>query len=90
MIRADLHVHTKYSMDSTISPKSLVDQLCAHATVKVVAVTDHNTVEGYTRVRELASAFPDVLVIPGIEVGTPLGDLILLGVEETASPIIGC
>jgi predicted metal-dependent phosphoesterase TrpH len=82
LIRADLHVHTKYSLDSTISPKSLVDQLRAHATVKVVAVTDHNTVEGYTRVRELASTFPDVLVIPGIEVSTPLGDLILLGVEE--------
>jgi predicted metal-dependent phosphoesterase TrpH len=89
LIRADLHIHTKYSLDSTISPKSLVDQLCAHATVTVVAVTDHNTVEGYTKVRELASAFPDVLVIPGIEVGTPLGDLILLGVEEKPPRSLG-
>jgi predicted metal-dependent phosphoesterase TrpH len=62
-----------------------VDQLCAHATVKVVAVTDHNTVEGFARVRELASAYPDVLVIPGIEVGTSEGDLILLGIEEKPS-----
>jgi len=89
LIRADLHVHTKYSLDSTINPKSLVDQLCAHATVKVVAVTDHNTLEGYARVQELASAFPDVLVIPGIEVGTALGDLILLGVEEKPPRSLG-
>ncbi len=82
MIVADLHVHTKYSLDSTMSPKSLVDQLCSHTAVKVVAVTDHSTVEGYVKVRELASAFPDILVIPGIEMGTALGDLILLGIEE--------
>ncbi len=82
MIQADLHVHTKYSLDSTISPKSLVNQLCAHMRIKVVAVTDHNTVDGYAEVRELASVYPDVLVIPGIEVGSPQGDLILLGVEE--------
>ncbi len=89
MIRADLHVHTTYSLDSAISPKSLVDQLCAHATVKVAAVTDHNTVEGYTKVRELASAFPDILIISGIEVSTPLGDLILLGVEENPPRSLG-
>ena len=82
MIRADLHVHTKYSLDSSISPKSLVDQLNAHPTIKVVAVTDHNTVEGYRKVREFVSSYPDVLVIPGVEVGTPLGDLIILGLEE--------
>lgn len=82
MIRADLHIHTKYSLDSSINPKSLVDQLNAHPTIKVIAVTDHNTVEGYRKVRELASPYPDVLVIPGVEIGTPLGDLIVLGLEE--------
>lgn len=85
MIQADLHVHTRYSLDSSIDPKTLVDQLHMHPSEKVVAVTDHNTVEGYFKVRELASAYPDVLIIPGIEVGTPLGDLIILGPEETPS-----
>jgi predicted metal-dependent phosphoesterase TrpH len=89
LIQADFHVHMRYSIDSTIIPKSLVDQLCAHTTIKVVAVTDHNTIEGYAKVREMASAYPDVLVIPGIEVGTPLGDLILLGVEENPSRSLG-
>lgn len=82
MIQADLHIHTKYSLDSTIDPRSLVDQLYAHPSIKVIAVTDHNTVEGYQKVRELACAYPDILLIPGIEVATPLGDLIVLGPEE--------
>jgi hypothetical protein len=82
LIQADLHLHTKYSLDSSIIPKSLVDQLYAHPSIKVIAITDHNTIEGYPKVKELASAYHDILVIPGIEIGTPLGDLIVLGVEE--------
>lgn len=45
-------------------------------------MTDHNTVEGYFKVRELASAYSDLLVIPGIEISTVEGDIILLGVAE--------
>lgn len=82
MIRADLHLHTNYSPDSSINPKLLVDRLCVHPSIKVIAVTDHDTIQGYEKVRELASVFSDILVIPGVEVTTPLGDLILLGVEE--------
>jgi len=82
MIRADLHVHTMYSSDASIHPKIIVDQLYAHPFIKAVAITDHNTVEGYFKVRELASAYQDVLIIPGVEVGTIYGDLIVLGVAE--------
>jgi predicted metal-dependent phosphoesterase TrpH len=82
MIRVDLHVHTNASVDSSINPKFLVDSLYAHPIVKGVAVTDHNTVEGCGQVRKLAKAYNDLLVIPGVEVTTQQGDLILLGVEE--------
>jgi hypothetical protein len=82
LIQADLHIHTKYSFDSSINPKSLVDELYSHKSIKVIAITDHNTVEGYRKVRELASAYSDILVIPGIEIGTPMGDLIVLGTDE--------
>jgi len=47
-----------------------------------VAVTDHNTVRGYFKVRELAATYPDLLIIPGVEVSTVEGDVILLGVAE--------
>jgi predicted metal-dependent phosphoesterase TrpH len=82
MIRADLHVHTVYSPDASINPKTIVDQLCAHPFIKAVAITDHNTVEGYYKVRELASVYEDVLIIPGVEVSTVDGDLIVLGIAE--------
>jgi len=81
LLKADLHVHTRFSQDSSISPKTLVELLSAHPSIKAVAVTDHNTVDGCRRTRELAAAYSDILIIPGVEITTPLGDLIVLGVE---------
>ena len=82
MIQADLHIHTTYSSDSAIPPKTLVEQLVAHNFVKVAAVTDHDTVKGCSVTRQLASAYPDILIIPGVEISTPQGDIIILGTEE--------
>jgi len=82
LIRADLHIHTKYSADASINPKTIVDQLYAHPYIKAAAITDHNTVEGYHKARELASAYQDILIIPGVEISTAEGDLIILGTEE--------
>ncbi|HVP93232.1 MAG TPA: CehA/McbA family metallohydrolase [Acidobacteriota bacterium] len=82
MIRADLHVHTAYSPDASINPKTIVDQLYAHPFIKAAAITDHNTVKGYYKARELASVYEDILIIPGVEVSTVNGDLIVLGVAE--------
>ena len=82
MIRIDLHLHTTYSSDASIPPKTIVDQLYAHPTIKAVAVTDHDTIEGYHKVQKLASAYPDILIIPGVEIGAVGGDLMVLGVTE--------
>jgi predicted metal-dependent phosphoesterase TrpH len=82
VIYADLHVHTTYSSDSTILPKTLVDQLVTHSFVKVAAVTDHDTVGACNITRQLAAAYPDILIIPATEVSTPNGDVIILGAEE--------
>jgi predicted metal-dependent phosphoesterase TrpH len=83
LIRADLHVHTKYSLDATNQPKTIVEQLNTQPTIKAVAITDHNTVEGYYQVQRLASAYQDILIIPGVEISTEeRGDLIVLGVAE--------
>jgi predicted metal-dependent phosphoesterase TrpH len=82
MIRIDLHVHTTYSSDASIPPKIIVDQLYAHPFIKAVAITDHNAVDGYYKARELVSEYQDILIIPGVEVSTIYGDLIVLGVAE--------
>jgi len=82
LIRIDLHLHTKYSSDASIHPKIIVDQLYAHPFIKAVAITDHDTVEGYHKVQALASAYQDILIIPGVEISTIGGDVIVLGVAE--------
>lgn len=79
---ADLHIHTNYSFDASIHPKTIVERLYTHPFIKAAAITDHNTLEGYHKVRELARAYQDILIIPGVEIATTEGDLIVLGVEE--------
>jgi len=81
VIQADLHVHTIYSSDSAIAPKALVEQLVAHDLVKVAAITDHDTVKGCNVTRQLASAYPDILIIPGVEISTQEGDIVVLGTD---------
>jgi predicted metal-dependent phosphoesterase TrpH len=62
-----------------------VEQLLAHSFIKVAAVTDHDTVRGCSVTRQLASAYPDILIIPGVEISTPNGDIVVLGTEEMPS-----
>jgi predicted metal-dependent phosphoesterase TrpH len=82
LIQADLHIHTTYSSDSTVTPKALVEQLVAHNSVKVAAITDHDTVKGLSVALKLASVYSDILIIPGVEISTLQGDLLVLGTEE--------
>lgn len=60
----DLHNHTTVS-DGTLSPKELVD-LAAQRGVKIMAVTDHDTVGGYPFLQEYGKE-KGITVIPGIE-----------------------
>lgn len=81
MIEADLHVHTKYSFDSFLEPRSLV-RLALKRGLSVIAVTDHDCIEGGLSAKREARKIEDLLVIPGIEVKTNVGDLIGLFVYE--------
>jgi predicted metal-dependent phosphoesterase TrpH len=81
-IYADFHIHTIYSPDSVIQPKTLIDLLLAHSYVKIAAVTDHDSVRGCKATLQLASAYPDLLIIPGVEISTTEGDVVILGTTE--------
>jgi predicted metal-dependent phosphoesterase TrpH len=56
--------------------------LAAHNFIKVAAVTDHDSVRGCRATVELASAYPDILIIPGVEISTEQGDVVVLGTDE--------
>jgi predicted metal-dependent phosphoesterase TrpH len=59
-----------------------VEKLVAHNFIKAAAVTDHDSVKGISVTRQLASAYPDILIIPGVEISTSQGDIVVLGTEE--------
>jgi len=49
-----------------------------------LAITDHSILEGYFRAREVES---DLLLIPGYEVETEAGHILVLGLEELPSGV---
>ena len=65
---ADLHLHTTAS-DGRLTPTQLME-LVARRGLRAVAVTDHDSTEGLAEALEAASAYPDLRVIPGIELST--------------------
>jgi predicted metal-dependent phosphoesterase TrpH len=68
----DLHVHSNVS-DGRLSPAELV-QNAAGLGLRVVSLTDHDSVDGTAPALAAAAAFPDLLMIPGVEISTDLPD----------------
>jgi len=81
VIEADLHVHTKYSFDCLLEPRTVV-KVASKRGLAAIAVTDHNTIRGSLAAIREASLVENLMVIPGIEVKTDMGDLIGLYVQE--------
>ena len=75
----DLHLHTTAS-DGRIDPADLVD-LGAERGLSVMAITDHDTVDGIDSALNQAAKHSGLKVIPGIELSThaPGSELHLLG-----------
>ncbi len=66
----DLHLHTLAS-DGRLSPTELVN-LVANRGLKIVAISDHDTTEGLAEAYQAAEAFPDLQIIPAIELSTDI------------------
>lgn len=79
-LRVDMHVHTDHSKDSRASPGEVVKR-ALELGLDAIAVTDHNTVSG-AREAERAAKGTKLLVIPGQEVMSREGEVIILGVRE--------
>ncbi len=78
---ADLHIHTNLS-DGTASPRKVVDEAIKR-NLRVIAVTDHDSMEGAKRVRDILERehLPIDLVM-GTEVTTRQGHFIGLFLEK--------
>ena len=78
MLKADLHMHTKYSFDCTTSPQAIIRR-CQKIGINCVAVADHGTIEGAQRVKEIAP----FRVIVAEEILTPLGEIMGMFLTES-------
>ena len=79
MARADLHVHSTAS-DGRYSPAEIV-RMAVNAGLTIIALTDHDTVDGLIPALAAATEFPALTVIPGIELSTDTssGEVHVLG-----------
>jgi predicted metal-dependent phosphoesterase TrpH len=78
----DLHVHTNYSSDGHDSVERIIEVARARG-LDGLAICDHNTMAGVRAARDYVAAHDlDFLIIPGLEVTTSQGHLLVLGLEE--------
>ncbi len=82
MARADLHLHTDFS-DGLHTPRQVV-QSASRAGLQIIAVTDHDTLEGAFRAQEYSHRRPDlgVKVVLGEEISTLNGHVIGVFLEK--------
>jgi len=80
--KADMHLHTLYS-DGTASVQAVLDHVERHTDLDLVAVTDHERIDGALRAREIhaAGGYSFELVV-GEEVTTRRGHVLALFVSE--------
>ena len=83
--RADLHMHTTAS-DGWPTPQELVDHAARRGSLSVIAVTDHDTIEGALRAREHAAKRARFHVIVGEEVSSRDGHIVALFLERRIRP----
>jgi predicted metal-dependent phosphoesterase TrpH len=81
-VRLDMHMHTEYSRDSRVALADFAE-LARNAQLGAVCITDHDTIEGGLRLREMDTGLQ---VIVGEEITTADGELVGLYLEKKVAP----
>jgi predicted metal-dependent phosphoesterase TrpH len=81
MAFADLHIHSIHSYDGTSSISAILKYVANNTDLKVIAITDHNTMAGIPEAMKLAPSY-GIEVIPGCEISTADGHLLALFVKH--------
>lgn len=79
--KADLHIHSNES-DGLASPEAIVEYAATRTDLRVIAITDHNTIEGALKAREAACAYPWLEVVIGAEITSKWGHILGLFLTE--------
>jgi len=81
---ADLHIHTDHSHDGTDTVPAVLKR-AAEIGLDVVAIADHDDIDGALRALDLAPAC-GVGVVPGCEISTADGHLVALFIHSRIPP----
>ncbi|MDR0767955.1 MAG: PHP domain-containing protein [Methanosarcinales archaeon] len=85
MFKYDFHIHSKYSRDSETPLKDIL-RAAKNKNLNGIAICDHDEVKGGLKALEIVKENPgkygDLVVIPGTEVSTSKGHILVLGVTE--------
>lgn len=78
LIRADLHIHSFYSMDCSTSFKEIIER-CNQTGINCLAIADHGTADGSLALKKMDA----INVIVAEEILTDYGEIIGLFLQET-------
>jgi len=78
LLRADLHIHTKYSMDCNTPLKKIIIR-CQKMGINCIAIADHGTAEGALEMAKIAP----FKVIVAEEILTTQGEIMGMFLKET-------
>lgn len=82
--KADLHIHSNHS-DGVASITKIMDWVQERTDLDVIAITDHNTIEGARFAKSLEPLY-DFEVVVGEEISSSSGHIIGLYLEEPIPP----
>lgn len=78
MLKADLHIHSEYSMDCD-TPLERIIQRCRELEINCIAIADHGTAEGALKMQKIAP----FTVIAAEEIMTTQGEIMGMFLQET-------
>lgn len=82
--KADIHIHTVHS-DGAASVSAVLDHVRKHTDLRIIAITDHDTITGALEAQRLAPSY-GLEVIVGEEVSTADGHMLALFIEQPLAP----
>ena len=77
----DSHIHSEYSPDSKSKLKDIF-KVAKSRNIDIIAISDHNTVEGSQNAIKLTKNDEDLFVVPSIEISSIEGHILGFGCQE--------
>lgn len=79
MIKLDMHIHSWFSFDCMNDPERIAFAI-KKKKLDGFAITDHNVFR--VDFQRLKNCFHDLIIIPGMEIGTEIGDILVYFIEK--------